>query len=81
MKRNSTKSAKTASRISELLGLIQARSACYLHAMENDFRYPRGLLAIGGLRLRAKMFFDGTKLPLVVGPSQNHNRWYIVSLS
>jgi hypothetical protein len=28
-----------------------------------------------------KTTFDGTKLPLVVGPSHNHNIWYEVSFS
>jgi hypothetical protein len=41
----------------------------------------RGPFAIGQLPLNVETIFDGTKLPLVVGPSQNHNSWYRVSSS
>jgi hypothetical protein len=65
----------------ELFGLIHAHSACYLLGMENCPRYPRGPLAIGGIQLGAKAIFDGTKLPLVVRSSRNHNKWYRVTFS
>jgi hypothetical protein len=57
------------------------RSACYAHGMRNcqDARDSRGPLAVGRPPVRAEIIFDGTKLPLVVGPSHNHNIWYKVA--
>ena len=57
--------------------------ACYAQGMRNcqDARYSRGPLTIGRPSVRAEIVFDGTKLPLVVWPFQNHNRWYRVAFS
>ena len=64
----------------ELFNLISAYLACYVHGMYHckDARHLRGILAFGRFPLNAETVFDGTKLPLVVGPSQNHNGWYTV---
>jgi hypothetical protein len=68
----------------ELFNLIPTPLTCYVHGMQNRqaARHLRGLLAFGQLPLNAgKTVFDGTKLPLVVGPSKNHNRRYMLSFS
>jgi hypothetical protein len=48
--------------------------------MVNRQRTPRSLDASGNIRFENTKF-DGTKLPLVVWASLNHNRWYELQLS
>jgi hypothetical protein len=49
-------------------------------ANRQDAHYSRGPMALG-LPFRAEIVFDGTKLPLVVRPSQNHIPWYEIAFS
>ncbi len=63
----------------ELFGLTLARFACYAYDMDkthhgpHSLNPPADLLDHRATGFRAESFFDGTKLPKVVGDSQNHN--------
>jgi hypothetical protein len=43
------------------------------------FRHPRARYSFDAYL--AKTIFDGTKLPLVVAPAQNHTPWYEITFS
>jgi hypothetical protein len=62
----------------ELFSLTPPDSACYTYGMHDrqDATHSPDLPEIGRLQLLAKTIFDGTKLPLVEPPSQNHHIWY-----
>jgi hypothetical protein len=48
--------------------------------MVNSQHFPRSLDTSDDIRFENNKF-DGTKLPMVVATSQNHNRWYELPLS
>jgi acetylornithine deacetylase/succinyl-diaminopimelate desuccinylase-like protein len=62
----------------ELFSLTPADLACYSYGMDyrQDAHHSPDSLRIPRLQPPTKTVFDGTKLPIVGEPSQNHNRWY-----
>jgi acetylornithine deacetylase/succinyl-diaminopimelate desuccinylase-like protein len=62
----------------ELFSLTPADLACYSYGMDyrQDAQHSPDSLRVPRLQPPTKTVSDGTKLPIVEEPSQNHNRWY-----
>ncbi|MGA7870576.1 MAG: hypothetical protein WCA22_06725, partial [Candidatus Binatus sp.] len=60
----------------ELFSLTKVHFLCYAYGMHQDAGYSPRSPSTGRRPPAAEIISDGTKLPMVVKPSEDHNIWY-----